>query len=146
MNEDFKEIILSKLNEFIKTYDSTSLNRGYIEIEPKDLINVVDLLYNSLSARFITATGFDNSKEFEIFYHFSFDSSNYVLTLKVVIPYENPVIQSLSTLFDAALWIEREIHEFFGIDFIGHPDLAHLLLPEEWEEGNYPYRREERNA
>ncbi|HQJ40910.1 MAG TPA: NADH-quinone oxidoreductase subunit C, partial [Exilispira sp.] len=75
----------------------------------------------------------------------SFDSSNYVLTLKAALPYENLAIPSLSKLFDAALWIEREIHEFFGIDFIGHPDLTHLLLPEDWEEGNYPYRREERN-
>lgn len=146
MSEDIKEIILSNLKEYTKNYDSPSTNRGYIEIEPKDLLNVVDIIYNSLSGRFITATGFDNSKELEIYYHFSFDSSNYVLTLKAALPYENLAIPSLSKLFDAALWIEREIHEFFGIDFIGHPDLTHLLLPEGWEEGNYPYRREERNA
>lgn len=146
MSEDVKDIILSKLKGYVKKYESPSLIRGYIEIEPKDLLNVSDILYNSLSARFITATGFDNSKELEIYYHFSFDNLNYVLTIKATISYENPVIQSLSTLSDAALWIEREIHEFFGIDFIGHPDLTHLLLPEDWEEGNYPYRREERNV
>ena len=60
MNEDFKEIILSKLNEFIKTYDSPSLNRGYIEKKTKELINVVYLLYNTLSAIIIKATFFDN--------------------------------------------------------------------------------------
>lgn len=146
MSENVKELILSELKKAVKSYDSPSYNRGYIEINPKDILTVVSSLYNTLSARFITATGFDTSKEFEIFYHFDFDKYNYVLTAKVALPRENPMIQSISKIFDGALWIEREMHELLGIDFIGHPDLKHLLLPEEWEDGNYPYRREERNG
>lgn len=146
MSENIKEIILSKISEFVKNYDSPSFNRGYVEIEAKDILPVFNSLYNDLDARFITATGFDTSKNIEIFYHFDFDKSNYVLTVKTTLLRENPSIDSLSKIFDGALWIEREMHELLGIDFVGHPNLKHLILPENWEDGNYPYRREERNG
>jgi len=41
-----------------------------------------------------------------------------------------------------AEWIEREIHEMFGVNFKGHPNLKHLLLKDDWPEGNYPLRRD----
>jgi len=146
MSENIKEIILSKISEFVKNYDSPSFNRGYVEIEAKNILSVFNSLYNDLDARFITATGFDTSKNIEIFYHFAFDKLNYVLTVKTTLLRENPSIDSLSKIFDGALWIEREMHELLGIDFVGHPDLKHLILPENWEDGYYPYRREERNG
>jgi len=146
MAENIKEIVISKIGKAIKNYESPSSNRGYIEIESEDVLTVFDSLYNTLSARFITATGFDTSKKIEIFYHFDFDRYNYVLTVKTALSREDPSIDSTSKISDSALWIEREMHELLGIDFIGHPDLKHLLLPEDWEEGNYPYRREERNG
>lgn len=146
MNEDIKESIFSKIGEYIKSYDSPSFNRGYIEVESKNILTVSNSLYNDLGVRFITATGFDTSKSIEIFYHYNFDKLNFVLTVKTVIQRENPSIDSISKIFDGALWIEREMHELLGIDFLGHPKLKHLLLPDDWEEGNYPYRREERNG
>jgi NADH-quinone oxidoreductase subunit C len=41
----------------------------------------------------------------------------------------------------AAEWIEREMWELLGIKFLGHPDLRHLLLSDDWPEDNFPLRR-----
>jgi NADH-quinone oxidoreductase subunit C len=40
---------------------------------------------------------------------------------------------TISTIFSSAAWLEREVHEFFGIQFIGNIDLRPLLLPEDTE-------------
>lgn len=49
-------------------------------------------------------------------------------------------IDSLAPVFEAANWIEREIHEMLGINFNGHPDLRRLLLSDDWPEGVHPLR------
>lgn len=46
------------------------------------------------------------------------------------LPKDSPVIPSLVDVYSGANWHEREAHEMFGIDFDGHPDLAHLYLPD----------------
>jgi NADH:ubiquinone oxidoreductase subunit C len=50
-------------------------------------------------------------------------------------------IESLANLIDAANWIEREIHELFGIKFINHPNLTKLISDGNWKENEFPYAR-----
>lgn len=47
------------------------------------------------------------------------------------IPRDNPELPTVSVVFAGADWHERETHDFFGIRFLGHPDLSPLLLPED---------------
>ena len=54
----------------------------------------------------------------------------------------NPEIDSLAPLFEAANWVEREIHELLGINFRGHPDMRRLLLSDDWPQGVYPLRQD----
>ncbi len=81
-------------------------------------------------------------KGFEIFYHFSKDDSGLVLNIHVILVGEDPRIESLSNMFNASNWIEREMHELFGIDFINHPNQEKLISEGNWAEGVYPYRKE----
>jgi NADH:ubiquinone oxidoreductase subunit C len=81
-------------------------------------------------------------KGFEIFYHFSFDAEGLILSLHVILDKKNPRIESLSNMFSASNWIEREMHELFGIDFLHHPNQEKLLSEGNWAEGVYPYRKE----
>ena len=52
------------------------------------------------------------------------------VTFSTSIPKESPAIRSLVEVYAGANWHEREAHEMFGITFEGHPNLAHLYLPE----------------
>jgi NADH-quinone oxidoreductase subunit C len=92
--------------------------------------------------RFIIASALHSRKGFEIYYHFSMDSTGLVLNIQVVLPQENPEIESLSNMFSASNWIEREIHELFGISFRNHPNQEKLISEGNWAEGVYPYRKE----
>ena len=51
-------------------------------------------------------------------------------------------IDSLTPIMKGAEWIEREIHELFGVEFKGHPRLIKLLLPDDWPDNLYPLRRD----
>ena len=62
------------------------------------------------------------------------------LVLKTEAPYDDPVVPSVSGIWRAADWYEREAHDLFGVSFDGHPDLAPLLLYDEFE--GYPGRKE----
>ena len=114
----------------------------YIEIKPEALVPVVTHIFHDAGARFNIASGVDTRSCFEILYHFTLEDINLLISYRVRLPKDNAVIDSLAPHFKGADWIEREMHEMFGIDFKGHPNLERLLLPDEWPEGVYPLRRE----
>jgi NADH-quinone oxidoreductase subunit C len=62
------------------------------------------------------------------------------LLLRTLLPRESPSLRSIVDVFPGAAWHERETHEMFGVDFPGHPHLAPLLLPPEFE--GHPLRKE----
>ena len=62
------------------------------------------------------------------------------ITVKVDVAESSPSVESLITIFAGANWHEREAHEMFGIDFIGHNDLRNMYLPVDFE--GYPLRKD----
>jgi NADH-quinone oxidoreductase subunit C len=62
------------------------------------------------------------------------------LNLKVVVPYDNPVLDSVTCVWQGANWHEREVYDLFGIEFRNHPDLRRILLPEDFE--GFPFRKD----
>lgn len=62
------------------------------------------------------------------------------LRLKVRLPAHDPHVPTVSDLWPAANWLEREVWDLFGIAFDGHPDPRRLLMPEDWE--GFPLRKD----
>ncbi len=59
---------------------------------------------------------------------------DFVLAVAERIPRENPVVPTLIEVWRGAEYQERETHEMFGINFQGHPNQSHILLPEDWND------------
>jgi NADH-quinone oxidoreductase subunit C len=62
------------------------------------------------------------------------------LRVKVRVPGSDPRMPTLSGVWKAMNWGEREVFDLFGIHFDGHPDLRRILMPEDWE--GYPARKD----
>jgi NADH-quinone oxidoreductase subunit C len=116
--------------------------RIIITIMPDSIINVADFLYRTEGFRFIIASALHTKKGFEIHYHFSKDAIGLILNIHVILDKDNPQIESLSNMFNASNWIEREMHELFGINFLNHPNQEKLISEGNWAEGVYPLRKE----
>ena len=119
-----------------------SAKRVYVEIKPNAIVEMAQFLFKEIGARFNIASGVDARNHMEILYHFTEEDIDLVISLRVHLPKTKLEIDSLTPVFTAAQWIEREMHELLGINFLGHPELKPLLLPEDWPEGVYPLRKD----
>lgn len=116
--------------------------RAIVTVRPTAISAISEYLYKTEGYRFIIASALHTRRGFEIYYHFSFDADGSILSLHVILDQEKPHIESLSNMFSASNWIEREMHELFGIDFLNHPNQEKLLSEGNWADDVYPYRKE----
>ncbi len=123
-------------------FTDKSKKRIYFTIKKEILPKIAGYLFNERKARFVIASGVDTRGAIEILYHFSVDEIGLIVSLRVILDKSNLEIDSLTPVVPCTNWIEREIHELLGIKFRGHPNLKHLLLKDDWPEGNYPLRRD----
>jgi NADH-quinone oxidoreductase subunit C len=93
--------------------------------------------------RFGMVTAVDFGDDFELVYRLQSTRFGVGLFLKTEVPRDEAVIETITDLWPAADWQEREVYDMFGIEFRGHPDLRRILLPEEWE--GYPLRKDYRD-
>jgi len=127
---------------FLKV-DKKSPVRAYVDIKPSDIVEVTRFFFKEMGLRFNIASAVDDFNGIEILYHFSLDRSGFVLTVRALISdKQDPHIDTITTVTKSAWWIEREIHELFGVHFNGNEDLRTLLLPDDWPTGVYPMRKD----
>jgi NADH-quinone oxidoreductase subunit C len=79
-------------------------------------------------------------ERFDVHYHLSSITKSHTIAIKVELPRNQASIPSISSVFKAAIWHEREAFDLFGIVFENHPDLRRILLPEDWE--GFPLRKD----
>jgi NADH-quinone oxidoreductase subunit C len=118
------------------------------EINAKNNTAIILFLKNDLDLRFHFLTDLcgihypDNpvEKQFAIVYHMHNWYENKRIRIKAFINGENPEIKTLSNIFLTSNWMERETYDFFGINFIGHPQLKRILNMDEMI--SFPMRKE----
>ena len=82
----------------------------------------------------------DYQERFELVYFLQSLANEKTLVIRTAVPYDEPVVATVSGVWPAADWYEREAHDLFGVSFSGHPDLSPLLLYPEFE--GYPGRKD----
>lgn len=75
----------------------------------------------------------DLAEGFEFVYHFCLITEPVRIALRLSVPHDAPNVPSISGIYPGADWHERECFDFYGVTFIGHPNLYPLLLPEDFE-------------
>ncbi len=109
-------------------------------VRKEDLLKVASKVKEMGFDNLSVITGTDYVDRFEVVYNFLSYGKKQNLVLKVMLPHENPAVDSLSSLWKVADWLERETYDLVGINFKGHPNLKRILLPDGWQ--GHPLRKD----
>ena len=141
---DLEKKINSELTTKIKE-SKIKHDQVYIELDQKNLIDVILFLKNSKDTKFkqlidITAVDYpENTKRFKMIYLFLSHEFNQRILISCLIN-ENEVIPSLTKIFPSANWMEREVFDMYGVNFKDHPDLRRILTDYDFD--GYPLRKD----
>jgi NADH-quinone oxidoreductase subunit C len=98
-----------------------------------------DLSFGFLSD--VSCTDWPGSEpRFWIVYHLLSMERGHRIRMKVGLPEGQPIVPSVTGLYPTADWLEREVYDFFGVIFEGHPDLRRIEMPEDWV--GHPLRKD----
>ena len=143
MNREELNNRLLEIKDKLTAIEQKADNRICLSCEAENSYAVNKFLFEDVPLRFVIATGIDSDDCFEVLYHYAYDETGCMITLKAFIrERERPAIESIAPFLPGAEWIEREIHDILGIDFKNHPNLRRLILADDWPEGVYPLRKE----
>ena len=145
-NETIKARLTDKFGEQVSNFNEPY---GMLTFEaPKEQnLKVLNFLYDDEELKFrfmtdLTAVHFPNDKgrELAVVYHLHNLVDNVRIRFKVFTDINTPDVYTATGLFSGANWMERETYDFFGVNFVGHPNLKRILNVDEMD--YFPMRKE----
>lgn len=145
-NDHIKKRLIEKFGDDVTNFTEPY---GMLTFEvPKDSnLKMLQFLYDDPELKFQFLTDLqavhypDNTgKELAVVYHLHNLKDNVRIRFKIYTPVQNPDVYTATQLYACANWMERETYDFFGVNFVGHPDLKRILNVEEMD--YFPLRKE----
>lgn len=116
----------------------------FIQVTAADIVEISTFLKNECHYIYLSdvfgADRYTSVDRFEVIYNLLSLRDRVRLFIKVWLPEENPVVDSVTGVWKSANWQEREVYDMFGIQFRNHPDLRRIYMPEDFK--YYPLRKE----
>ena len=114
-----------------------------VTLKKDRIIEIIKFLYEQEKYQYLTTLcgiHYPDQKSIVVMYQLHKLAENKRIRFKVALSEENPIIPTLTTVFPAANWMERETYDFYGVIFEGHPNLIRILNVEEMT--IFPLRKE----
>jgi NADH-quinone oxidoreductase subunit C len=141
--QEIQKILLGKFPEDILSFDESS-DILTLTVKKSRIIDLIKYFKEDLGYRFLTdLCGIhypDQELQLGVVYHLHNLQKNARIRVKTFTSVEAPEIDSLTGIFSAANWMERETYDFFGVIFTNHPNLIRILNVEYLD--YYPLRKE----
>ena len=150
LNEELKTKITELLPAatFEEGGDPIAIGWLTIQVEPGDWLSLAQKLRNDNSLLFdylFCLTCIDWKTHLTMVYHLLSTRYRHNMVVKSKLDRNKPEIESVSAIWRTADFHEREVYEMFGVNFLNHPDLRLLILPDGWE-GKNPLRKDFEDA
>ena len=161
--EDIFKILKEKFQESVLELKSDKPVEPFVTINPLEADKVCRFLFENDELAFdslVNLSGVDDANgekvkddsdlivikggTLSVWYHLESIKHRHKIVLRTSTDREKPEVTSVSEIWNAANWHEREAFDLYGIIFLNHPDLRRILMPYDWEAG-YPLRKDYQN-
>ncbi|MRG48068.1 NADH-quinone oxidoreductase subunit C [Chitinophaga sp. SYP-B3965] len=145
-NEHIKNRLVEKFGDVMTNFEESF---GMMSFHaPKEInLKVMQFLYDESDLQFrflsdLTAVHYPDNKgvELAVVYHLHNFVDNVRVRFKVFTDINTPQVFTATQIFSSANWMERETYDFYGVDFVGHPNLIRILNVDEMD--YFPMRKE----
>ena len=145
-NQYIQEKLQEKFGDLVSNFEE-SYGLLSFEATAANNLKVLQFLYDEPSLHFQFLTDLcgvnfpdDAGREISVVYHLHNLSENVRLRFKIFVPVAAPDVFTACNLFSSANWMERETYDFYGVNFVGHPNLIRILNVDEMD--YFPLRKE----
>lgn len=107
-------------------------NKPLAVVKKEDILKVAEKIKEMGFDNLSVITGVDCVDRIEVIYNFFSYKKKLNLAIKVILDNKSPEIDSVTSVWKVADWLERETYDLVGVKFNGHPNLKRILLPEGW--------------
>jgi len=116
-----------------------------VQLPPEKLVNLMVTLRDDSQFSFEMLTSHTvvdriEQGKFELVYYLYSMAHQKRLLVSVMIPRDNPVVSTVSKIWQIAEWQEREVYDLFGVQYDSHPDLRRVFLEDDWK--GFPLRKD----
>ena len=137
--EAIRALLEEGLTNARRAHGGKGARRVSIDLEAADVKEAARAALRGERSRFMTIVAVDTGLDIELLYNFSVNGV--LVTLRTSVPKEAGAIETITPMAAAAEFIEKEISELFGIEFVGHTRRSNLVLPDDWPTGKRPMRK-----
>jgi len=140
----FGEALKGKHGELVESFEVLEDSRLVLHVEAENLLEFAGVLRDEYGFTIPIGGGavdYLDQGVFEMNYYLNNPDLGFIAILRTKVDRGKPELASMTQVWEAMSFHERETHEMFGIDFKGHPNLVPLLLPPDWK-GGYPLRKD----
>lgn len=141
--QEIYDILKTQFGDAVLEVKIEGARDPFIKIQPDKINDVARFVHSNEQLQFdylMCLSGVDYKGKLGVTYNLYSMIHRHKITLKIEVPTESPDAPSVESVWKSANWHEREAFDMYGINFLGHPDLRRILLPDDWE--GYPLRKD----
>jgi len=136
----------ARFGDAILHHEIVAGDEHVVYVQPEKIVEILGWLRDEPSERYdylkdVTAVDYGGGRPLQVVYELWSIPYRRGLRVKAELPLDALEIDSVTPLWHAANWLEREVYDMFGIRFRGHPDLRRILMPDTYAEG-HPLRKD----
>ena len=141
--EVIDKLVKTHGNQCVLEKFSPSDRRIFVTVNKECFKDAIQFLKTEGFAHLSAITGLEVGDEIELLYHLNKEGA--VVTVRLKVPLSEIIVPTITDIIPGSNLYERELHDLLGVKFPGHPNLARLILSDDWPENIYPLRKRGRS-